>query len=93
MPGSPASELPPSSPGPGSEAGSFVTPVTDVRLEAIWLPTESFLPPVTGVGLEVTWLIADVLEEFELSLEELLEPGVQPIMKRRTAPKRTAASL
>jgi hypothetical protein len=70
-----------------------VTPVTDVRLEAIWLPTESFLPPVTGVGLEVTWLIADVLEEFELSLEELLEPGVQPIMKRRTAPKRTAASL
>jgi hypothetical protein len=30
-----------------------------------------------------------VLEVFELSLEELLEPGVQPMVKRRRAPART----
>lgn len=53
----------------------------------------SFVPPVTDVGLAATWLPVDEFEEFELPLEELLESGVQPITKRRTAPARTAASL
>jgi hypothetical protein len=47
------------------------------------------VPPVVSA----IWLVSDVFEVSELPVEELLEPGVQPIMKRRMAPARTAASL
>ena len=51
-----------------------------------------FGPPVSGVERAATWLPADGIEEFEL-LEELLESGVQPIMKRKTAATKNAAGL
>jgi hypothetical protein len=52
---------------------------------------EPFEPPGSSVGLGDVWLTVVVPEEFELPLEELLEPGVQPIRKRSAAPARTDA--
>jgi hypothetical protein len=50
----------------------------------------SFAPPFSAIGLEVSAPPAELLE---LPLEELLEPGVQPIRKKRAAPIETKASF